>query len=223
MKISNLQARDSSNIALQKANTQGLKSSTKTKEAQSTKTASLGNLKNENIKETNLNIGKLQVLQKSLDSLESPLRKAQKALSTDSKEQIAEAREQAEKIIKSSTFNGQKVFGVSVKDSKNNVVLEPVVVDTSFISADKRELEIFSKNIQESKAQVKEALNALSKDAQENIQTLSKAKNLPEKDTIANEQDSGKIASFFKKFGDFLRGAQASQKVDSERVSQLLT
>lgn len=223
MKVSNLQVMDSSNIALQKANTQGLKSPTKTKESQSTKTASLGNLKNENIKETNLNIGKLQVLQKSLDSLENPLRKAQKALNTDSKDKITEAREQAENIIKSSTFNGQKVFGVSVRDSKNNVVLKPVVVDTSFISADKRELEIFSKNIQESKAQVKVALSALSKDAQENVQMLNKTKNLPEKNTITNEQDSGKIASFFKKFGDFLRGAQASQKVDNERVSQLLT
>lgn len=223
MKISNLQATDSSSIALQKANIQELKSPAKTKEAQSVKTASLGNLKDENIKETNLNIGKLQVLQKSLDSLENPLRKAQKALSADSKEQITQAREQAEEIIKSSTFNGQKVFGVSIKDSKNNVVLEPVMMDTSLISADKRELEIFSKNIQKSKAQVKEALSALSKDAQENIQTLNKTKNLPDKDSIANEQDSGKISNFFKKFGDFLRGAQASQKVDSERVSKLLT
>lgn len=184
----------------------------------------------DDIKDSNTNIGKLQTLQSSLDSIEQKVRNLRKISDEAQRGQKAqEIKDEITQIMQDTKFQGQKVFGVRFKDSAGNVVLDKVKLDTSLISEDTRDLDAFSQELKDLRKDIKEAMTLIAQDAQDSAQkihTQAKAtQNHKESalDSITQEKQPSKIASFFKSMGDFLRGSHDSSKLDSGRVSKLLS
>ena len=185
----------------------------------------------DNIKDLNTNIGKLQTLQASLDSIEQKVRSLQKISDEAQRgEKAQELKDEIAQMVQETKFQGQKVFGVSFKDSQGNVVLEKVKLDTSLINEDKQDLDAFSQDLKDTRNNIKEAITLISEDAQasaQKIHTQAKEKRTQHDegalDSITQEKQPSKIASFFKSMGDFLRGSHDGSKLDSKRVSKLLS
>ena len=185
----------------------------------------------DNIKDLNTSIGKLQTLQTSIDSIEQKVRSLQKISDEAQRgEKAQELKDEIEQIMQETKFQGQKVFGVSFKDSQGNVVLEKVKLDTSLINEDKQDLDTFSQDLKDTRNNIKEAITLISEDAQasaQKIHTQAKEKRTQHDegalDSITEEKQPSKIASFFKSMGDFLRGSHDGSKLDSKRVSKLLS
>ena len=183
------------------------------------------------IKDLNTNIGKLQTLQSSLDSIEQKVRSLQKINDeTQRREKAEELKDEITQTIQNTKFQGQKVFGVRFKDSQGNIVLEKIKLDTSLISEDKQDLESFNQELKDLQKDIKDAIALLSQDAQESAQKIqAKATQKHDKpkenalDSLTKEKQPSKIASFFKNMGDFLRGSHDASKLDSKRVSKLLS
>lgn len=180
------------------------------------------------IKDSNTNIGKLQTLQSVLDSIEPKLQALQKIEDDTQREQKAkELQEEVKKAIKETTFGDEKVFGVAFKDSKGEVVLTKVKLDTSLINANKRDLGALAQDIKDLKKDIKDAIASLSQDAQENAQKIQEQVSKEHKDkvldsTITQEKQPSKIASFFKGLGNLLKSSHDTNKLDSNRVQKLL-
>lgn len=187
----------------------------------------------DNIKDLNTSIGKLQTLQTSIDSIEQKVRSLQKISDEAQRgEKAQEFKDEIEQIMQETKFQGQKVFGVSFKDSQGNVVLEKVKLDTSLINEDKQDLNAFSQDLKDIRGSIKEAITLISEDAQASAQKIHTQAKATQKynerkedalDSITEEKQPSKIASFFKSMGDFLRGSHDGSKLDSKRVSKLLS
>ncbi|WP_394989015.1 hypothetical protein [uncultured Helicobacter sp.] len=180
------------------------------------------------IKDSNTNIGKLQTLQSVLDSIEPKLQALQKIEDETQREQKAkELQEEVKKVMKETTFGDEKVFGVAFKDSKGEVVLTKVKLDTSLINENKRDLGALTQDIKDLKKDIKDAIASLSQDAQENAQKIQEQVSKEHKDNVLDspiiqEKQPGKIASFFKGLGNFLKSSHDTNKLDSDRVQKLL-
>lgn len=181
----------------------------------------------EPIKSANTSIGKLQTLQKSLDSIDSHAQKAQKFYDNDKK--LSEIRTKVNNIISESKFEGSKVFGVDIKDSAGKVVLKAVKLDTSLLEGDKREIEVFNYEVKEAKKQIKPAIERLSVDINDNlsVQEENATKEVKNQGLLKGfdkePKQEGKIAKFFKNMSNYLRSSHNPKKLDSERVSKLLS
>lgn len=184
----------------------------------------------DNIKDSNTNIGKLQTLQASLDSIEQKVRNLQKISDETQREQKAqEVKDEITQMMQTTKFQGQKVFGVNIRDSQGNIVLQKVSLDTSLISEDTHDLDAFNQELKDLRKDIKEAIALIAEDAQANAQKIhTQAKATKEHkestlDSITEEKQPSKIASFFKGMGDLLRGSHDTNKLDSKRVSKLLS
>lgn len=181
----------------------------------------------EPIKSANASIGKLQTLKKSLDSIDSHAQKAQKVY--DDQKKLGEIRAKVDNIIDESKFEGSKVFGVDIKDSKGSVVLKAIKLNTSLLEGDKREIEVFNYEVKEVKKQIKPAIDRLSIDINNNLnaQEESATKDVKSQGLLKNldkePKEEGKIAKFFRKMGNYLRSSHNPNRLDSERVSKLLS
>ena len=184
----------------------------------------------EPIKSANAGIGKLQTLKKSLDSIDSHAQKAQKFY--DNEEKLGEIRAKVDTIINESKFDGNKVFGVDIKDSKGGVVLKAIKLDNSLLEGDKREIEVFGYEVKEAKKQIKPAIERLSVDVNANLNAqeenatkdVKQTKNIATlKDLDKEPKEEGKIARFFRNMSNYLRSSHNPKKLDGDRVSKLLS
>ncbi len=230
MKVSN----NTQNLArdeIKKQNTKQAKevpsTSKQTSNAQMTQSVDASAMKSkisaQNIKNINNDIGKLQVAQKSLKAIESDAKKVAQ-LSKDYKETQDKKRQESikaemsnlknsiESTLKKATFDGSNVFSKNIKDNKEQVIFEAQKLNTGLLDSDAQR---FYDVLKEQQAQIKDAIKILQSQAQDSADSLGTK--------VANSEDLKKTnGSFLKRFGSLFKVSHNEDKLNKQRVQELL-
>lgn len=223
MKITNNSSKDiiKKDLKTQTTKTEKQKADEATKKATETKEKLNSNPNAQNIKDTNINIGRLQVAQKSLKAIESDVEKIVE-LTKDKQEEMQEGkqkeiqkeilvlRKKVESTMQQATFEGNNVFKTSVKNRKGENLFDASDLNMKLLDSDS---EKFYDVFKARQAQVKNALQTLQEDAQANADKLAK--------NIQNIESTD--SSFLKKFSSLFRVSHDTNKLDNKRVQELLS
>jgi len=179
----------------------------------------------QNIKVINANIGRLQIAQKALDSIESSAKKlinlhedAQETLDKNEleeiKTEIKTIKKDIQNTLKSAIFENSNVFSKVIKNSRGEVVFDATKVNYGLLE---NNIEQFYETIKSSKNEIKEALSALKNDANNNTKMLART------DSNSNDKDiQSTDSSFLKKFGSLFSSAHDTSKISTQRAKELL-
>lgn len=180
----------------------------------------------QNIKQINSNIGRLQIAQKSLNSIEPDVKKMLK-LSEDYKESLDKSeqdeikgemsalKKNIESIIRGATFEGSNVFTKNIKDNKDQVIFDAQKLDVKLLNTDTQK---FYDVLKDQQTQIKDAIQTLQGQAQGNTDKLVSSK-IKGKD---NQNVQSTDGSFLKKFGSLFRVSHNEDKLSTQRVQELL-
>ena len=232
MKISNT----TQNIAQEELKKQGTK---ETKQAQTSQkkapklsagqNTDTSEIKNnpfaQDVKRLNSDIGKLQIAQKSLQVIEADAKKIanlseemketfDKAEQDEIKEEIGALKKNIESTLKNATFEGNNVFSKNIKDNKEQVIFDAQKLNTKLLNTDAQK---FYSIVTEQQTQVKDAIQTLQKQAQESTNKIVQ-NSVSAKDTNMEETNG----SFLKKFGSLFRTSHNTEKLNNQRVQELL-
>ncbi|RDU60560.1 hypothetical protein [Helicobacter marmotae] len=175
------------------------------------------------IKQINLDIGKLQVTQKSLKTMESDAKKyaqlseeykenSDKTEQMSMKKEMSILKKNIESIYKKATFEGQNVFSKNIKDSNEQVIFHAQKLNMNLLNANPDE---FYGTLKEQQTQIKDALQTLQTQAQNSTAKLTL-------DNTNNKDVQHTDSSFLKKFSSLFRVSHDTQKLNSHRVQELL-
>lgn len=192
-----------------------------TKKATESKEKLHSNLHTQNIKDANINIGRLQIAQNSLKSIESDVEKIveltknkqeeiQESRQKEIQKEILDLRKKIESTMKQATFEGHNVFSTSIKNKNGENLFDASELNVKLLDSDS---EKFYDMFKARQAQVKNALQALQEDAQINVDKLAK--------NIQNTESTD--GSFLKKFSNLFRVSHNTDKLDNKRVQELLS
>ncbi|TLD96148.1 hypothetical protein LS71_006625 [Helicobacter jaachi] len=190
------------------------------------------------IKNINSNIGRLQVAQKSLDAIESDVRKVvelteQSKQTADKKEQneiqdeINALKKNIESTLKKATFESSNVFAKSIMDN-DEVLFDAPKLNVSLLNSNAQK---FYDVLKEQQVQVKDALETLKDQAEENADKLAKNDKALARNKAGKIQNENKAASrdmqntdgsFLKKLGSLFRVSHDTDKLSNQRVKELL-
>lgn len=123
----------------------------------------------QNIKNTNSNIGRLQIAQKTLNSIESDAKKiaklAQESKETldkgeqeDLKEEMSALKKNVESAIKKATFEEINVFSKNIKDNKERIIFDAPKLNIKLLDSDAQK---FYDVLKEQQVQIKDAIQIL--------------------------------------------------------------
>ena len=181
----------------------------------------------QNLKNTNSDIGRLQVAQKSLKSIESDVKKLvelseeeQESLDKGERDeihtQIQALKRSVESAMKKATFDGVGVFSKNIKDDGGNVIFEATKLKVSLLSTDAKK---FYDILKEQQGEIKEAIETLKEQADADTEKLSIKTGV---DKVANKDVKETDGSFLKKLGSLFRVSHDTDKLSSQRVQELL-
>lgn len=177
----------------------------------------------QNIKDINTNIGRLQVAQNTLNTIEPDAKKyatlAQEGKETleknerdDIKNEMTTLKKNIDNTFKKALFEGNNVFSQNIKDRNNNVIFDAKKLNPKLLDSDAQK---FYDTLKDQQVQVKDAIKILQDDAQDNTQRIANGKT-----TTRNVQSTE--GSFLKKFGDLFRVSHDTNKLSESRVQELL-
>lgn len=219
MKITNNSSKDivKKDLRSQAIKTEKQKIDETTKKTTEAKEKLNSNPNAQSIKDTNINIGQLQVAQSSLKSMEIDVEKIVE-LTKDKQEEMQEGkqkeilvlRKKIENTMKQAIFNGNNVFKMNIKNSKGENLFDASDLNMKLLDSNS---EKFYDTFKARQTQVKNALQTLQEDAQVNADKL--AKNIQ---NIESTNDS-----FLKKFSNLFRVSHDTNKLDNKRVQELLS
>ena len=180
----------------------------------------------QDIKRINSDIGKLQVAQKSLKSIEPDAKKIlelskdyeeslDKTEQSSIKEEISTLKKGIESILKGATFEGSSVFNKNIKDNKERVIFDAQKLDTKLINNDAQK---FYDVLKEQQSQIQDAIQTLQGQAQESTGKLA-SKDIKIDKNHSTESTDG---SFLKKFSSLFRASHNAEKLNNQRVQELL-
>lgn len=178
----------------------------------------------QNIKNTNSNIGRLQIAQKTLNSIESDAKKiaklAQESKETldkgeqeDLKEEMSALKKNVESAIKKATFEEINIFSKNIKDNKERIIFDAPKLNIKLLDSDAQK---FYDVLKEQQVQIKDAIQILQEQAQESSDKLANGK-------INSTDTQNTNGSFLKKFGSLFRVSHDTDKLSNQRVQELLT
>lgn len=169
----------------------------------------------QNIKDVNINIGRLQVAQTTLKTLESDVKKIAELAKSDAKseqKEMLDLKKKVEDTLKKATFDGKSVFGASIGDSKGKTIFDASQLNMKLLDSDPQK---FYDTLKTQQTQAKDAMQTLQDDAQANTDELAlKASSSQDLESTDN--------SFLKKFKNLFRVSHNTDKLDSKRVQELL-
>lgn len=185
----------------------------------------------QNIKNINTNIGKLQVAQKSLESIESDSKKynqlAQDLKETfekdeqdDIKEQMRDLRKNIESTLKNATFEGGNVFAKAFKDSKDKMLFDAPKINTQLLDSDSQK---FYDTLKEAQSQIKNAISTLQNEAESNSSKLASSAPSSSKASKETQDTESTNGSFLSKLGSLFRVSHDTSKLSNDRVRELLS
>lgn len=177
----------------------------------------------QNIKNTNSNIGRLQIAQKALSSIESDAKKiaklAQESKETldkgeqeELKEEMSVLKKNIESAIKKATFEGSNVFSKGIKDNKERIIFDAPKLNVKLLDSDAQK---FYDVLKEQQVEIKDAIQILQEQAQESTDKLANSKT-----NSADTQNTD--GSFLKKLGSLFRVSHDTDKLSNQRVQELL-
>lgn len=177
----------------------------------------------QNIKDINANIGRLQVAQNTLNTMEPDAKKyatlAQEGKETleknerdDIKNEMTMLKKNIDNTFKKALFEGNNVFSQNIKDRNNNVIFDAKKLNSKLLDSDAQK---FYDTLKDQQVQVKDAIKILQDDAQDSTQRIANGKT-----TTRNVQSTE--GSFLKKFGDLFRVSHDTNKLSESRVQELL-
>lgn len=203
--------------------------SKETSKIDKSKSADASNIKDsqlaQKLKNTNSDIGRLQVAQKTLKTIESDVKKfvelsEEKEESLDKGErdeihtQMQVLKKNIESAMKKATFEGANVFAKNIKDDAGNVIFEATDIKVSLLGTDAKK---FYDIVKEQQSEIKEAIDTLKEQAETNTEKLNaKSSDGAKKDM--QEADG----SFLKKLGSLFRVSHDTDKLSNQRVQELL-
>lgn len=212
------------NQSVKQANTKAPKPESKaqnTKEAQ-TKPSDKNDIKApalnaQAIKNANSNIGRLQVMEDSLDKIESNAKQhakldkeykqaLEKSQKDDIKDEMDDIKKDIESTMKKATFDGSNVFSKPIKDSNNKTILDPTKLNAKLLDSDSAK---FYSTLKEQQGEIKTAMLTLQSEVDNEVN--NKAKNVEKADT-----------GFLNKFANLFKSSHDSSKLDNKRVQELL-
>ena len=181
----------------------------------------------QNIKQINSDIGRLQIAQKSLSSIEPDVKKMlklskdykesfDKSEQDEIKEEMSALKKNIESTLKSATFEGSNVFTKNIKDNKDQVIFDAQKLDVKLLNTD--DTQKFYDVLKEQQKQIKDAIQTLQGQAQGNTDKLVSSK-IKGKD---NQNVQSTDGSFLKKFGSLFRVSHNEDKLSTQRVQELL-
>ncbi|WP_295698162.1 hypothetical protein [uncultured Helicobacter sp.] len=200
------------------------KNSSDTKATQGVDTNDIkNNLYAQKIKDTNNDIGKLQVAQKSLNSIESDAEKITKLSQEyketfdktdqdDIKQEMVTLQKNIESTLKNATFEGSNVFAKNIKDSEGRVIFNVAKINMRLLKADAQK---FYDTLKEQQKQIKDAIQTLQKQAEGNTEKIAGSN--------AAKHAQGTNSSFLKRLGSLFSVSHNADKLDKQRVQELLS
>ena len=180
----------------------------------------------QNLKNTNSDIGRLQVAQKSLKTIESDVKKFAQLADEDKETfdksqkdeihtQMQSLKKNIESALKKATFEGSSVFAKSIKDSSGNVIFDAPKLKVGLLDADARK---FYDILKEQQSEIKEAIEVLKEQADSDAEKLNTKDNAK----IAKQDEKEADDSFLKKLGSLFRVSHDTDKLSNQRVRDLL-
>lgn len=184
----------------------------------------------QNIKNINSSIGRLQLAQKSLDTIETDVKKYnqlsqdlketfEKDEQDDMQEEMRKLKKGIESVLRDSNFEGSNVFSKPVKDSKDRLLFDAPKLNISLLEKDSQK---FYDTLKQSQEQIKDAINTLKNQAEESSDKLAN-KNVMNKLSSENKQNNEADGSFLSKLGSLFRVSHDASKLSSDRVHELLS
>lgn len=241
MKVSTSTAQNIAQEELKNKNAQKVaaKATQDSKKAQDSKSVDTSSVKSnplaQNIKNINTNIGKLQVAQKSLDSIESDSKKynqlAQDLKETfekdeqdDIKEQMRALRKNIESALKNATFEGGNVFAKAFKDGKDKTLFDAPKINIQLLDSDSQK---FYDTLKEGQSQIKDAISTLQSEAESSSSKLASSApsktSSPSKASKEAQDTESTNGSFLSKLGSLFRVSHDTSKLSNDRVRELLS
>ena len=114
--------------------------------------------------------------------------------------------------MKKATFDGSNVFRKNNKDNKEQVIFEAQKLNTGLLDSDAQR---FYDVLKEQQAQIKDAIKILQSQAQDSADSLGTK--------VVNSEDLKKTnGSFLKRFGSLFKVSHNEDKLNKQRVQELL-
>lgn len=179
------------------------------------------------IKNINSDIGRLQVAQNSLNSIESEAKEflklakdlketPDKSGQNEIKEEMDTLKKSIQNTLKKATFDGSSVFSKVIKDSGDKIVFDAPKLNAKLLDSDAQK---FYDTLKTQQSEIKEAISTLQNDAT----TLSnKMNDKANGGKVANQDVQASDGSFLKKFSSLFKSSHDTSKLSQSRVQELL-
>lgn len=180
----------------------------------------------QNLKNTNSDIGRLQVAQKSLKTIESDVKKFaeladedketfDKGEKDDIRTQMQDLKKNIESVLKKATFEGTSVFAKNIKDGSGNVIFNAPKLKVGLLDTDAKK---FYDILKEQQSEIKDAIDTLKEQADNDAEKL----NAKDGVKVAKQDVKETDGSFLRKLDSLFRVSHDTDKLNNQRVQELL-